>query len=206
MDLGAAFAIMAEYIGGIPVYSAFSYVSTTAHPEVRPDLENARKLILRLKDGDRQVADIVVRHLLKHFPELRQFDGDLVPVPRSKTDKQVHTHFAEALLAQGVGRRVVRALSRISDVPSSREMRRQGLDGIDTETHEKTVSVSDRVAPDVLLVDDVVTSGSIIRASARTLRRAGVSGDIIAVTAGITHDPDAASTSSTKTSVSGTKC
>lgn len=179
---------------GVRVYSAFAYVSTSQHPSVAPSYGNARRIVLALKSGDEVAARVVAKRLLAQHPELRNFRGTVVPAPRSTAARRPHTHLAEALLALGVGTAVESLVQRVKDVPSSRERRRQGLPGLSVEEHLDTLGVKQaQPRGGVLIVDDVFTTGSTIKASIKALRRAGFSGPFsAAVAAYVIEQPGAA--------------
>lgn len=168
----------------LPVASSIAFVSTTAFPTVPEPFEQARRLVLALKEGDagaaRECAGIMARH-----PLLRGFDGIVSPAPRSTPERTAHLALAKALVSRGVGTAVQILVRRSKAVPSSRLLRRQGLPGVPVDQHVDSMESEEppSVSP-VLFVDDVFTSGATLRAAALVLRRAGWEGAIWGATAG----------------------
>lgn len=169
---------------GVPVYAAFTYVSTTKHPRVPPTYEAARRVVLSLKAGDAAAARAVAKRLIAENPKLRRFRGVIVPAPRSTIARLPHTHLAQALHNLGVGTQVATLVKRTRDVPSSRMLRRRGEPGLTSEQHEETLRAQEgyKNLP-VLIVDDVFTTGATLRATIQVLKRAGYRGPFSAAVA-----------------------
>lgn len=177
----------AELLNSITVYSAFSYVSTTKYPSAPLSHEKARQLVLAMKSGDRQAANVIAKWLVRKYPQLLNFKGTVVPAARSTKERKPHLHFANALLELGVGSGVAALFQRTKDLPSSRERRQAGLPGTTMEEHLDSLAVTgEPVQGGVLIVDDVITSGAMLKASVRSLKRAGFSGPFLAATAAVT--------------------
>jgi ComF family protein len=138
--------------------------------------ELSRSLAIRLKYG-RKVA--VARTMARYMAPLVSETGDrlLVPVPLHRTRLWNRGFNQSALVARELSRRLGIAanplvLRRIRRTPP--------LKGMSPLQRRKTVSgafrVRDKAAisgKTVILVDDVLTTGSTAEACARTLRRAG---------------------------------
>ncbi|WP_370647560.1 ComF family protein [Polymorphobacter sp. PAMC 29334] len=138
----------------------------------------ARKILLGFKHGDRQ-------HLVKVMaPQLVRAGGDwlgtgalLVPVPLHRWRLWKRGFNQAALLAQSAGRRSgtqvsVDALSRVRATMTSRGMgRRKRAANVRAAFR---VAHPDRIrGRDVVLVDDVLTTGATAEACTRMLLRAG---------------------------------
>ncbi len=76
-------------------------------------------------------------------------------------------------------------------------LRRQGLPGVPFEEHVRTMDAEpEAVDPTMplLIVDDMFTQGTTLRASAAVLRKAGYSGEFLGATAGyLLASPDVSS-------------
>ena len=138
--------------------------------------ELSRSLAIRLKYG-RKVA--VARTMARYMAPLVQYDGDclLVPVPLHRTRLWNRGFNQSALVARELSRR----LKVAADPMALRRVRRTPpLKGMSPLQRRKTVAGAFRV-PDpraiagkaVVLVDDVLTTGSTAEACARALQRAG---------------------------------
>jgi ComF family protein len=138
--------------------------------------ELARSLAIRLKYG-RKVA--LARTMARYMAPLVRDGGDrlLVPVPLHRTRLWSRGFNQSALVAREISRRLgiaadPLALSRIRRTPP--------LKGMSPIQRRKTVAdafrVRDKAAvagKTVILIDDVLTTGSTAEACARTLKRAG---------------------------------
>ncbi|MGH2457263.1 MAG: ComF family protein [Chloroflexota bacterium] len=135
-----------------------------------------RAAIHRLKyGGARQLAEPLARAALRSVGPLPQFQA-IVPVPLHP-NRLAHRGFNQsALLARSIGKSTgvpvyLDHLQRVRDTPSqitrtARE-RRLNLEGA------FQAELGDLVGAAILLVDDVATTGSTLRASASALRQAG---------------------------------
>ena len=136
----------------------------------------SRSLAIRLKYG-RKVA--IARTMARYMAPLVNASGDalLVPVPLHRTRLWQRGFNQSALVARELSRRLMigadpLALKRIKRTPP--------LKGMSPLQRRKTVAgafrVRDKAAiagKTVILIDDVLTTGSTAEACARTLKRAG---------------------------------
>jgi ComF family protein len=137
----------------------------------------SRSLAIRLKYG-RKVA--IARTMARYMaPLVASSDGDsiLVPVPLHRSRLWQRGFNQSALVARELSRR----LKLKSDVLALRRVKRTPpLKGMSPNQRRRTVSGAFRVADKaavkgktVILIDDVLTTGSTAEACARTLQRAG---------------------------------
>lgn len=170
---------------GVPIYAGLVYLSRTRFRGLSPECDNAQDVVEALKAGDGQAAAHCAA-LLAHHPMLAGFRGAIVPAPRSKPDRPSLAPFARELVKAGVGKRVVDAVYRAVPVESSRVRRQQGLKGVTPAEHAETIEYRGglRRGEPVLVLDDIVTTGSTITAVAAVLRRAGHTGPIAGAAAG----------------------
>ncbi len=137
----------------------------------------SRGLAIRLKYG-RKVA--IARTMARYMAPLVQQDGGeriLVPVPLHRTRLWSRGFNQSALVARELSRRL-----RIAANPFvlRRVKRTPPLKGMSPLQRRKTVAGAFKVADKaavagkiIVLVDDVLTTGSTVEACARTLKRAG---------------------------------
>lgn len=136
----------------------------------------SRGLAIRFKYG-RKVA--IARTMARYMAPLIQAEGDIVlmPVPLHRTRLWQRGFNQSALVAREIGRR----LRLRSDPLALRRLKRTPpLKGMSRLQRRKTVagafSVRNKAAvigKTVILIDDVLTTGSTAEACARTLKRAG---------------------------------
>lgn len=166
-----------------PVYTSYIYLPQSQFRGVSSACDGVQDLIESLKAGDKRATEEVARTMAAH-PSLRGFKGVVVPAPRS-TPGHTMADLAGALVRHGVGDKVVKAIARRYPVESSRLRRHQGLPGLSEAEHMESMSpdeILDQTVP-VLVVDDVYTTGSTLRATAWTLQRVGHWGEIIGAAA-----------------------
>jgi len=172
VDLGPG-ALSAEAIAEPPPFDRSR--SAVIYNEV------ARAIVSRLKYGDRpELAGFCARLMHRAGAELWGDDAVLVPVPLNRWRQLSRLYNQSTELA--------RALSRLSGLPvepalvvRTRHTRQQV--GLSREARHRNVSGAFRARPDILarlkgrrvvLVDDVITTGSTVGAIARVLARVGV--------------------------------
>lgn len=152
-------------IEGCPVFAAFRH------------REPIKSVIHQFKYSSRpELARRLARAVVERAPELATLDSPvLVPVPLHPKRLAERGYNQSALLAQGLARILgvatsVRALERRSDtrhqVTLSREERSANL--------REQIALRARPARDVVLVDDVFTTGATARACFDALRSGGV--------------------------------
>jgi len=135
-----------------------------------------RGLAIRLKSG-RKVA--VARTMARYMGPLVANGGDpvLIPVPLHRSRLWMRGFNQSALVARELSRRLE---LRTEPLALKRVKRTPALRGMSPMQRRKTVSgafmVRDKAAVEgktVILIDDVLTTGSTAEACARTLQRAG---------------------------------
>ena len=141
----------------------------------------AREAVHRLKYGNLRAIAPLLGSLLADFLTERGLYGDiLVPVPLHRRRERQRGYNQAALLARRVGERLelpvgADALSRRRDTPSQtarsqvEERRANVQDSFHCPRHEMVRGL------DVLLVDDVCTTGATLEACAVALKNAGAS-------------------------------
>ena len=144
--------------------------------------DNARRMILRLKHGDRiDLARPCGGWLAPLVRELLPPDGVLVPVPLHWTRMVLRRFNQAALLAKAAAREtghmaVPDALLRLKRTPSqenrTREERMVNVGGAMAINPPRAQSIEGR---DVLVIDDVMTSGATLTEATRVLREEGAS-------------------------------
>lgn len=156
---------------------------------------SGRRLVLALKHGDR--SDIVrpaAEWMARAGAPLLQGNPLIAPVPLHWTRLLKRRFNQSALLAQALGR-----LTGLEHCPDLliRRRRTPALDGKSRAARFRTMA--DVIAPhprralraegrDILLVDDVMTSGATLAAAALACRRAGASDVRMLVLARVTKD------------------
>ncbi|HEY5337894.1 MAG TPA: ComF family protein [Rhizomicrobium sp.] len=143
--------------------------------------ENSRDPILALKHSDRHdVAPAFARWLERAGRELIADTDLLVPVPLHRWRLWSRRYNQSALLARELAKLTGRtfdplALVRIRPTPSQGEMasakaRRKNVRGAFKANPDRATAIKGR---NVLLIDDVLTTGATVDACARALKRAG---------------------------------
>ena len=154
-----------------------------------------RRLVLGLKHGDRtDLVPAVGRWIAQKTTEMRLLDPVLVPVPLHWTRLLKRRYNQSALLALAVG--------KVLDQPVFvdallRPKRTKPLDGHSRDARFAALSDAITANPkqrdqivgrNVLLIDDVMTSGATLAASAEALRVAGVAKVSIVTLARVVKD------------------
>ena len=142
--------------------------------------DNARRLVLALKHGDRtDLARPAARWLAAALKPIRTPKMLLVPVPAHWTRLLTRRYNQAALLAQALGREtgleyVPDALVRPRRTPpqgkASRVQRFAAMQGAIIPHPKRATRLDGR---DVVLIDDVMTSGATLAATAEAAREAG---------------------------------
>jgi ComF family protein len=148
-----------------------------------------RELVHHLKYGDRHEPRVLLgRWMTDAAVDLLPGIDVIVPVPLARW-RLFRRHFNQAaLLAGEIGRRthvpvaplaLVRHRATPSQVGLTRAERRRNVAGAFSISPRRRTEVRDR---NVLLVDDVITTGATVGACARVLKRAGAKRvDVIAL-------------------------
>lgn len=140
----------------------------------------ARKLVSRLKYGDRpELARFCARLMASAGHELWEGDPVLVPVPLHRTRQFERRYNQSAELARALGR--VTGL-KADPLLVARTRRTTQQVGLSADARTRNVAGAFTARPDlierlrgrrVVIVDDVVTTGSTVKAVTRALNRAG---------------------------------
>ena len=140
----------------------------------------ARQLVHRLKYGDRgELAEPMGRWMARAGEELLDDANLLVPVPLHRLRLAQRRFNQAAALAQSIGKSsgapvAAQALLRVKPTPPqvglTRNMRARNMQGAFQVAPERQSEV---VGRQIVLVDDVMTSGATLNAAARALLRAG---------------------------------
>ncbi len=143
--------------------------------------EVARKLVARLKYGDRpELARFCGRLMAAAGRELWEDEPVIVPVPLHPARQLERRYNQSAELARALGR--LTGL-RVDPVLVSRSRRTRQQVGLSADARQRNVAGAFTARADavarlkgrgVVLVDDVITTGSTVKAVTRALNRAGV--------------------------------
>ncbi|WP_135502705.1 ComF family protein [Roseovarius aestuariivivens] len=157
--------------------------------------DNARRLVLALKHGDRHdIVRLATRWMAQAAGPLLAADTLIAPVPLHRLRLLSRRFNQSALLAQGLAR--VTGHAYCPDLLLRRK-RTKTLDGLGFEARfsmlQDAITVHPRRATllhnrPVLLVDDVMTSGATLSASAQACHAAGASGVAILTLARVAKD------------------
>ncbi len=155
----------------------------------------ARALILALKHGDRpELARLAARWMAQSGRELLQPDMVIAPVPLHWSRLLKRRYNQSALLAQHLGQDT--GLDCVPDL-LVRKRRTPVLDGKTAQERAKVLNDAIRVHPrrvhhlkgrDVLLVDDVMTSGATLAACTRVCQAAGANHIFVLALARVAKD------------------
>ena len=144
--------------------------------------EVARTLVSRLKYGDRpELARFCARLMARAGHELWEDEPVLVPVPLHRTRQFSRRYNQSTELARALGRLTGLRVDPALVVRSRRTPQQVGLSA---DARQRNVAGAFAVSPAeprrgspggrVVLVDDVITTGSTVKAVTRALKRAGV--------------------------------
>ena len=158
----------------------------------------ARELVARTKYRNerhaiRWLSNRAAAHVNLQYPELAQAiaNGSTVLTWVATTERRRrargfdHAELIANAFGKSFGVRAVGLLGRVDDVAQTGQARDQRLRGPQFSTHvTKPATVSKMPQPDVevVLCDDVATTGSTLRNAALALRHAGWTNDISAIT------------------------
>lgn len=141
----------------------------------------ARKLVARLKYGDRpELARYCARLMASAGRDLWQGDPVLVPVPLHRTRQFERRYNQSAELARALAR--ITGL-RVDPALVSRSRRTRQQVGLSADARQRNVAgaftahahaVARLAGKRVVVVDDVITTGSTVKAVTRALQRGGV--------------------------------
>lgn len=172
-DLGAAGMISLEASADPPAFGK-------ARAVARYDGEKARALVRRLKYYDRlELAEPLGRWMTRAGADLLSSADILVPVPLHRLRLFSRRFNQSAALAKVVSRESAvpvetLALERVKPTPPqvglTRAQRAANMQGAFRIREDMAIAIAGR---NIVLVDDVLTSGATVNAAARTLLRAG---------------------------------
>jgi len=142
--------------------------------------DNGRRLVLALKHGDRQdLARPAANWMARAAQPILRPDTLIAPVPLHWLRMLSRRFNQAAVLAQGVARET--GLDWCPDL-LTRPRRTQSLGGLDRDARHATLDGAIRVNPrragrlcgrDILIVDDVMTSGATLSAATQACHAAG---------------------------------
>ena len=182
----------------VPAGSLFSTDTIVRARALGPYDGTLREMLHALKyDGRRSIAPPLSRMMREHGADILEDADVVVPVPLHRRRQRERGFNQAEDLASGLGRPVLRALSRVRpttpQVDLSREQRVGNVAGAfairgGNRTPFRLFDQND--SPEqrplqgqiVVLVDDVATTGATLEACARLLKRAGAV-DVLALTA-----------------------
>ena len=154
-----------------------------------------RKLIHSFKYTDQHTPrHLFTRWLQQAGRELLHEDSLIIPVPLHRRRLLARRFNQSAILAQDLANAaqlryepaaLIRKRKTASQVGLTRDQRRRNLQGAFAVTKHGAARIKDRA---ILLVDDVITTGTTITACARNLKRAGAATVDVIVLAMVTDD------------------
>lgn len=157
----------------------WSYVHDYVSPrerELTAQEAHVRDVAYGIKNGDPDAVEEAAQALVRFVPD----GAVVVPTPASKADEFGGVSALADRLAQLVGGIYAKLVYRTTSVPSSHQSRKSGVKTPDAALHEATMTVRGAVPRQVVLVDNVVVTGSTLGAARSLLRQAGAT-DVIAV-------------------------
>ncbi len=169
--------------GGGPIISAAAAANPPKYDRARVVAHytgTMRKLIHMYKYGDQQAPRHAFTRWLNTAAEELIMGCDLIiPVPLSRQKLRARRFNQAALLAKDLAREtglryepqvLVRRKNTLSQVGLTRDQRRQNLRGAFDVPGKKRAAIDGR---NILLLDDVITTGTTIESCAHTLKQAG---------------------------------
>lgn len=169
--------------GGGPIVSAAAAANPPSYDRARAVAHYdgvMRQLIHKFKYGDQHAPRKLFTRWLKSAAKELTTDCEVVtPVPLSRKKLRNRRFNQAALLAKDLAadsnlvfepRLLARRKNTLSQVGLTRDQRKRNLQGAFEVPHSKTTAVEGR---SILLVDDVITTGTTVEACARILKRAG---------------------------------
>ena len=178
--------------GGGPIVSAAAAANPPTYDRARAVAHYSgtmRELIHMFKYADQQAPrHVFARWLEKAAQELIPDCELIVPVPLSRQKLRARRFNQAALLAKDLAHRsslrfepqlLIRRKNTLSQVGLTRDQRRRNLRGAFEVPRPKNAMLADR---NILLIDDVITTGTTVEACAHALKKAGAQRvDVIAL-------------------------
>lgn len=185
------------YDTGEPTLSAAALADPPAYDRARAVArfdDRVRYLVHRLKYGDQHDAVSLFGRWLKSAAAPLLPGTDLiVPVPLARWRLWQRRFNQAALLAQALSRQtaiptaplaLIRTRSTASQVGMTADQRRRNVQGAFRVPSRHRSRIAGR---NILLIDDVITTGATVEACARALKRAGAARVDVAALAMVTH-------------------
>jgi phosphoribosylpyrophosphate synthetase len=173
------------------VYSSLPYFSRSWRRGLSQDCDAVQDLVEAIKAGDTSAIKLGVKGLASH-PKLRGFKGIVTAAPRSTASRPSNMVIAQELVRHGVGTKALQMVVRGTPVPSSRLRRRLGQEGIPFAQHlDSMVFVGEPNDEPVLIIDDMFTTGTTLKATAARIRKGGHRGPLAGATIGYYVDDEA---------------
>ncbi len=184
--------------GGGPIVSAAAVADPPVYDRARAAMHFSgvgRELVHRFKYGDQHTPRWLFRRLLIHASRELAADCDVVmPVPLHHRRLWARRFNQSAILAGDLAveldldywpQTLVRQRATAAQVGLTRDQRQRNLRGAFAVHADRTAEVFGR---SVLLVDDVITTGTTAQACARVLKRAGARRVDVVALAMVTDD------------------